>query len=257
MNNATFRDFEAQKKVWESLGEQDPLWAVLSAKGKESGRWDLGEFLSTGEADVARYHELLQKYADAPKQLGHMLDFGCGVGRLSLAWSRRCDKVTGVDISGQMVARANEILKETGNAQAIVNEAADLKRFDNESFHCVTSHICLQHIPPSVVTTYIREFGRICCAGGSVAFQLPSKQCQPMHMKNLRRWIVEHLPFGMGRIYRRLKSGSADRFRVYTATVEDVVAAAKSAGLRLLHKEPDNSAGDGYQSYIYVFGKPQ
>jgi SAM-dependent methyltransferase len=248
--------FEDLKQTWIQLGAEDPLWAVFSCDGKEGGKWKLDEFLATGEGDVARYHELIRQHAKAPEQLGDVLDFGCGVGRLVLAWSRRARSATGVDISAPMIEHAARILAQTPNAKAVLNESPDLAQFADASFDVVATHICLQHIPPQFVPGYLREFGRICRPGGAVAFQLPSRLLRADHGAHARRWIVEHLPFGLGKVYRRWKHGTVARFDVYTTPAEQVVAAATAGGLVLVHQEPDRSAGADIESFIYVFTKP-
>jgi ubiquinone/menaquinone biosynthesis C-methylase UbiE len=246
-------EFAAERNVWEKLGEQDPLWAVLSENGKEGGRWSIDEFLETGEADVVRYHVLMQRHLSCPPQIGHMLDFGCGVGRLSLAWSRRCDRVTGVDVSSSMVDRASEILASTPNAEALLNSTGDLKQFRDGMFDAVTSHICLQHIPPTFLSFYIEEFGRICRPEGIVAFQMPTSEVSTGILPKIRRRLVESLPFGLANRYRKWKSGSEVRFRVFCLPTETIIESASRGGLSLEHMEPDLSAGSGYASSIFLF----
>lgn len=245
--------FAAERNVWEKLGEQDPLWAVLSESGKAGGRWDVGEFLKTGEADVERYHALMQRHLKCPVRIGHMLDFGCGVGRLSLAWSSRCERVTGVDVSSSMVGRASEILGSTANAVAVLNSTGDLKQFRDGTFDAVTSHICLQHIPPAFLSSYIQEFARICRPGGCVAFQLPTEEVASAFLPKIRRRLVESLPLGLSGRYRKWRSGSETRFRVFATSQETIIEFAKTGGLGLEHLEPDVSAGSGFKSYIFLF----
>jgi hypothetical protein len=40
------------RRDWEELAEHDPLWAVLSDPARKGGRWDVGEFLETGEREA-------------------------------------------------------------------------------------------------------------------------------------------------------------------------------------------------------------
>ena len=39
---------------WETLGREDPLWAVYVAPGTRDGGWELDDFLSTGRSEVER-----------------------------------------------------------------------------------------------------------------------------------------------------------------------------------------------------------
>src|SRR3954447_22271496 len=93
------------RRDWERLGEEDPLWAVLSSEGKRGGNWDEAEFFRTG---VEFVDQLMPDVAvHLPGQvLGDALDFGCGVGRLSQPLGRHFRTVTGVDVSAAMLDRA-------------------------------------------------------------------------------------------------------------------------------------------------------
>src|SRR5687768_12932320 len=46
------RQLEHLRRVWQTLGRDDPMWAVLSHADKRGGRWDPEEFLATGEVEV-------------------------------------------------------------------------------------------------------------------------------------------------------------------------------------------------------------
>src|SRR6266545_7895564 len=156
---------EQLRATWAELGAKDPLWAVVTRPEKRGGKWDAQEFLQTGEEDVARYHDLLRRVAGCPTEFDHILDFGCGVGRLSLAWSRRARRVTGVDISPGMIAKGREFAKNAINVEFSLNEASDLRCFEDGRFDLVFSHICLQHVPWQLTTGYLREFARVCRSG--------------------------------------------------------------------------------------------
>jgi ubiquinone/menaquinone biosynthesis C-methylase UbiE len=246
--------FEIEARNWEILGVEDPLWAVLSEDTKTGGRWDIEDFLATGEDDVAKYVSILAR-ANAPAQFANVLDFGCGVGRLSLAWSKRSRFVTGVDVSTTMVERARAVLSKTNNVRVLANKRNDLSVFGDNSFDLVASHICLQHIPTINALNYIGEFGRVCKAGGFVAFQMPSRKIKGHSFQDFRRTIVDILPFGLGTFYRKLKRTPSVRFNIYCATEELVVASAENSNLECLVREPDNSAGESLESFIYVFRK--
>ena len=40
------------KKNWEELGQQDPMWAILSAPSKKNRKWDPEAFFQSGEAEI-------------------------------------------------------------------------------------------------------------------------------------------------------------------------------------------------------------
>src|SRR5947207_2213618 len=155
------------QQTWEELGREDPLWAVVSHPHKRGGRWNLIEFMETGEEAVAHYCDLIETHVPNRSPFSHVLDFGCGVGRLTSAWGRRSKRVTGVDISARMLETAKKHLKEETNIDFVLNQNEDLQIFQNDTFDLVFSLICLQHMPWSLATRYISEFARICRRGGT------------------------------------------------------------------------------------------
>jgi SAM-dependent methyltransferase len=246
---------ETLRRTWEELGQHDPLWAVVTSDGTRGGRWNVDEFLATGERDVERYHSLLRRHAEAPPRLGKVLDFGCGVGRLSRAWSRRADHVIGVDIAAPMVQKGRLLLGASTNVELTVNERSDLQTFSDSEFDLVCSHICLQHMPWSLAAGYVREFGRVARPNGLVAFQLPARLGRGVDMSTLRRRLVDNLPLGLGSLYRRWRRGYSAVFEMHCTPMETVLGVARESRLKFLHADQDHSAGSGIESFIYVFRK--
>jgi SAM-dependent methyltransferase len=246
---------EKLKQTWQTLGRDDQLWAIVSLEGKRGGKWDADEFFATGERDVEHFHGILQARAGGPARLGPVLDFGCGVGRLSLAWAKRAREVVGVDISRPMVERGRAMLASVPNLTLVVNEAADLACFESNRFELVFSHVCLQHIPWNFAAAYLREFARICAPGGWVMFDLPARNLSATWGPRLRQRIVEGLPFSLGTVYRRWKHGSEAVFDMHYTAAEKVQQTLSGAGLRLVHREADHSAGEKAEGYLYIFRK--
>lgn len=248
-------DFQKLQSTWENLGVDDPFWAVASDEDKRGGKWDVREFLATGEKVVSVYLALLQQHLHVAPPFGSLLDFGCGVGRLSLAWSRHCAKVTGVDISSGMLEQARKIASGTPHLQFVHNTADNLAIFDANSFDIVFSHICLQHIPPAICQNYLREFARVCRPGGIVAFQLPTKPNPAEFWARVRKKLVDSLPFGLDKKYRQWRRGSRSAYDVFYTPAEKVSALFREKGFSEIHREPNLDAGEGTEGFIYVFKK--
>src|SRR5690606_32423745 len=73
--NPESRQLEHLRRVWQTLGRDDPMWAVLSHADKRGGRWDPEEFLATGEVEVDVQLAALAA-AGWPRERGLALDFG-------------------------------------------------------------------------------------------------------------------------------------------------------------------------------------
>jgi ubiquinone/menaquinone biosynthesis C-methylase UbiE len=246
--------FARLQQTWETLGDEDPLWAILSNADKKGGRWELAEFLRTGDEVVDRYWGLLRQHG-APESFDQVLDFGCGVGRLTLAWARHARQVTGVDISAPMIEKGRQIMAGQEALRLELNPHPDLSLFSADSFDLVFSHIVLQHIPWKHSQGYFREFARICKPGGWVAFQLPAGASTSQTLPRLRRWLVEHLPFGLGAAYRRWRHGSSVQFDMHFTKSGTVEALLHDVGLTEVYREPDGSAGPQTEGYLYLYRK--
>jgi ubiquinone/menaquinone biosynthesis C-methylase UbiE len=160
------------KQDWESLGEMDPLWAVLTMPDKKFGRWKLDEFFARGRWEIERALEIAGPFG-YPVGRTSALDFGCGVGRLTRALAAHFDTCVGVDIAASMVHRAQELNQDVPACKFVVNDAADLRMFDDDSFDMIFTSQVLMHMPSrSVIRSYISEFVRTLRKDGLLVFQL-------------------------------------------------------------------------------------
>lgn len=134
--------------AWRAWGEIDPYYGVLTNEKFRTASLEnnIGEFFQTGEEYVEQRLEKLERH------FGHVarnraLDFGCGVGRLTLPLARRFDAVTGIDISPSMLVEAerNANREQLNNLQWGSSDdslSAAVGKFD-----FVNTYIVLQHIP--------------------------------------------------------------------------------------------------------------
>src|SRR5437763_12953662 len=101
---------------WEELGKLDPLWAVLTFSDKRFGRWTPEEFFATGRVKIDSIMASAARLG-FPCSRESVLDFGCGVGRLTRALSAYFGRCTGLDISDNMLAAARELNAALANCE--------------------------------------------------------------------------------------------------------------------------------------------
>jgi SAM-dependent methyltransferase len=159
---------ENLSNTWESLAKHDALWAVLTDGNKAGGKWDIAEFMATGEAEIEIVMAHLAWIGCVPDLGGAALDFGCGVGRLTQALAGRFTSCTGVDISQQMIQKAKSLNKH-GNCEFVASSTLRLP-FPDASFSFIYSNIVLQHMPRHFSTAYLSEFVRTLTPGGVLVF---------------------------------------------------------------------------------------
>src|SRR5438132_9346267 len=89
---------QKHKRDWEELGNLNPLWSILTGHRE----WDVNEFFLTGEQEIQAVMERA-KLMEYPRTHEKVLDFGCGVGRLTRALANYFPQCYGVDISESMI----------------------------------------------------------------------------------------------------------------------------------------------------------
>jgi ubiquinone/menaquinone biosynthesis C-methylase UbiE len=189
---------------WDNLAKNDPLWAVLSDNSKRFNNWELEEFLKTGDKEVALVWENINNIG-LPINQGKMLDFGCGVGRLTRSWLKHFNSYTGCDISPLMIKKAKEINNK--KAQFIVTNK-DLSLLNNNYFDFIYSGIVLQHMPnKKLIYKYLLEFNRILKPNGLLVFQLPSKIPYQYRLQPIRKLykLLKFIGFSDNYLYNKLK----------------------------------------------------
>ena len=178
------------RRDWEELAAYDALWAVLTDAGKRGGRWDAEEFLATGEAEVAAVLARLDELG-LPRARRAALDFGCGAGRLTRALAGRFERAVGIDIAAGMVDAARRLNDDVANVEFHVNDAPDLRRFDDGAFDLVYTSLVLQHVPGrALIEAYLRELVRVTAPGGALVAALPVRIALPYRLGVARRAYV-------------------------------------------------------------------
>jgi SAM-dependent methyltransferase len=163
---------KALQRQWDRFGRKDPLWAVLSLPDKRHGRWNEAEFFATGEREIGGVLDRARALGVVPDP-ARALDFGCGVGRLTRALARRFERVDGVDIAPSMIERAERDKPERCHFH--LNPHPDLRLFEDGAFTFVYTNLVLQHLPPELARSYVRELLRVLRRGGLLIFHLPSE----------------------------------------------------------------------------------
>jgi SAM-dependent methyltransferase len=168
--------FERIGQAWKLFGETEPHWSVLTSDAfrQENLADHIDAFYGSGRNDIDLHLHFLRR-AGLPVRFGKALDFGCGVGRLTLALAAHADQVVGVDISPPHLRLAIERARQTATANISFESIAapvDLDRYSD--FDLVISLIVLQHNPPPVMASLYRQLLRSLAPGGVAIVQMPT-----------------------------------------------------------------------------------
>lgn len=172
---------DALRSTWERLGRDDPLWAIMPYPAEKSADWDLAEFMATGVADIAIVQRLLDE--QGLRLHGRVLDFGCGVGRLSNAIAEQdgVQAVVGVDIASSMVDQARQHNRHPERVEFQPYDGGVLP-FDDGSFDAAVSLVVVQHAPPPAQLRYLLELNRVVTPGGLLVLQSVTARRLPPRM---------------------------------------------------------------------------
>lgn len=235
----TAADIDDVSRTWTKLGGEDPMWAVLTDRGKDRNRWSPEDFLATGVEEIAA---VLARLRELGLDLGHgrALDFGCGAGRLSHGLAvAGFEEVLGCDISPTMLEKAREIVPDPA-CRFVQVTGTDLAAVETGSVDLVYSCRVLQHMPPALAHGYIREFWRVARPGAVVVFQMPTRPSSALSGR-----LLSALPTPVARLLRR----GMEMHATPEPEVERLVA---SAGARVVAADHDTSAGHRWDSRLYV-----
>jgi SAM-dependent methyltransferase len=169
----TVADYAAD---WEGNARNDAAYAVLSDPARRHEGWDAPTFLASGEDEVAVVWAELDHLGALPCGRRLAVDFGCGLGRLTVALAGRFEHALGIDVAPTMVARARQWHGgRSDRAVAFeVNDRPDLALLADRSVDLVYSNIVLQHVSTELQRAYLTEMVRVLAPGGVAVVQVPS-----------------------------------------------------------------------------------
>jgi SAM-dependent methyltransferase len=191
---------------WEEKARQNPLYGVMSvndfaAAGADPTPEQLERFFESGRRKAATWL-LPWLAATATPRDAHILEFGCGMGRLVNAVLAEYTDVVGVDVSQTMVERATAYVK--GTEFRVLEESGRIP-IGAATVDRVYSYAVFQHIKSwSVIVNAIGEIGRVLKPGGHARLQFDMVYPPPFASESrLRRHTYafesRSLVYGWGR----------------------------------------------------------
>jgi SAM-dependent methyltransferase len=156
------------RRFWDARAREDAFHFVDNREPYKHA--DRERFWREGERDL---DTLLSTVGVTVRQEDLVLDLGCGLGRLTRVLARRAAHVIALDVSPEMLRRAQELNVSLNNVTWLLGDGESLAGVEDAQLDGAISHVVFQHIPDAKVTLgYVEELGRVLKPGAWAAFGL-------------------------------------------------------------------------------------
>ena len=139
----------------------------------------LKEFVDTGDKEVRLYIRLLE-LGDIKFESSTLLEIGSGIGRMTSAFTNRCEKVIAADVDSAFLERCRQTVARFGRIDRLttlhVANGKTLALNDN-TVDFAFSYITLQHCQPNDALELVNQAIRVTRNGGTVVL-------------NFRTWVL-------------------------------------------------------------------
>ena len=206
--------------VWEWFGKNQPYFGVLieaKYRNEQLTKHAKKDFFLTGKAHVDFILETIKEHFDTDFTIKRALDFGCGVGRLTIPLSAACKQVVGVDASPSMLQEATKNARGMG-AENIEFLLADdnLSTLGSESFDFINSFIVFQHIPLNRGYHLLRRLLSLLNEGGIAVlhftYSTPTPDCAfTLKSKHGFAWYLRYRSYVVNGIMNLVEGNSFDK----------------------------------------------
>ena len=243
---------ERNREQWNDLGRLDPFWAMTGTN--RFNNWDTETFLQTGDQQVS---ELMTQtlHIGLPTQQRSVLDFGCGVGRLTRGFRNHFQHYVGLDIAEPLISKAKEIHAGLPNTQFSPGSSEALPELADSSFDMVHSWGVFQHIADQGVVEHIlHQFVRVLRKEGLIVFSA-LHDIKPLYRLQPRRRLYALLKsVGVSEVtlYQRLKLYPQEVRFIPESCMVDFL---HNAGAQVLGIIPMGTPTDPHQVRIYYATK--
>lgn len=162
---------------WERFGREEPHWSVLTAEEFKQSNLDRNRdrFYQTGRENAEMFLNLARRNGCFPDGVADktVLEYGCGVGRVTHALAGHFKQVYAYDISAPHLELARQFTASLGQRNiefAQIRHPRDVARFPQVD--AVYTLIVLQHNPPPIIRIILNGLLDALAPGGLAFFQL-------------------------------------------------------------------------------------
>lgn len=233
------------RERWDLRARRDPV-AYIETRRTVA---DLDAFFSLGEHFAKVLVDPVLQSAGTGRSCA--LDHGCGLGRVTRALAKRFDEVVGVDVSREMVRRAEELHPSDEYPQVTFLETDGIRiPLASESCDFVFSYEVFQHLPSRhVMRENLAEIGRVLRRDGLALIHVHRAPSPTVYwLEKSKRLVPDSLWARLKLMLRRGDPLTSDATFRGTAplTRREIARLWASAGLAVseLRDDPTHEPGD-------------
>lgn len=218
------------EKTWTRLGEEEPHWSVISAERFKQKKLEphLEEFYASGQGDIATFGAFLARNEVDTSAFESVLEFGCGVGRVTRFLAEHFKRVVACDISPSHLASAQQYLQGLKLDHVELLRLRSLDDLDGPpDIDAVFSVIVLQHNPPPTMVAILQKLLLRLKPGGVAYFQVPT------HALDYRFSVDDYLKHGL----------QAGHVEMHYLPQRRIFQIARAAGCEVLEVREDDWVG--------------
>ena len=162
-------------EYWEKIGRQAPHWSVLVGDrfSPQNIEANLETFFASALFDEQIIRTCLARAGFKPSDFKTCVEFGCGVGRLTIRLAALFQSVKAIDISVPHLELAENYCRKLNLSNVEFARADANNLMPASGFDFWFSRLVLQHNPPPVSLEILKRAFRTLSVGGVALFQVP------------------------------------------------------------------------------------
>jgi SAM-dependent methyltransferase len=164
------------RRTWEHLGDKHPFYSVITEERYTPERINESEtqFWQSGQIEAEELADYLRDLGLTNLNDAVLLDYGSGVGRVTIPLAAIAREVVAYDLSEPHLKLARERAAVLGRTNIRLVALGDALPTVLEPCDVFYSRIVLQHNPPPLIGHLIRVLIRSLRRGGVGVFQVPT-----------------------------------------------------------------------------------